>query len=96
MNEADFKRCSEIYATVLTGDEATMDSVPESDREYFINRLTPFTQELIEQGIQFLVSEYGVPRDMAITIIVTTSMASKMSGATNFRDFMLTERLAQG
>lgn len=89
-------RCSEIYATVLTGDEATMEAVPETDRDYFINRLTPFTQELIEQAIQFLVNEYSVPRDMAITIIVTTSMASKMSGATSFRDFMLTEHLAQG
>jgi hypothetical protein len=96
METEDFRRMSDIYATVLTGDDATMDAVPEADRDYFINRLTPFTQELIEQAISFLVNEYGVPRDMAITIIVTTTMASKMSGATSFRDFMLTERLAQG
>lgn len=91
MNEADFKRMSEIFFSIL---EEDVSDLTESDRDYFTNRLEPFVEELIKQAVIFLGKEFDIPRDLATAVIMSVCMASKMSGAHGYHDFVITEHLA--
>lgn len=91
MNEADFKRMSEIFFSILEDD---ISHLSESDRDYFTNRLEPFLEEMIKQAVIFLGKEYDMPRDLATAVIMSVVMAGKMTGAHGYHDFVITEHLA--
>jgi len=92
MDNKDFERMSEIFFGIIGGDNT---EISDDDKEYFLNRLTPFHEELVNQATKFLNDKFGVPTDLAFTIVMSTSMAARMSGANSFHDFIITERLAE-
>lgn len=91
MNEADFKRMSEIFFSILENDTSDL---TESDRDYFTNRLEPFSEEMVQQAVIFLGKQFSVPQDLATAIVMSISMVSRMSGAHGYHDFVITEHLA--
>ena len=79
MNEQNAMKVFDLISKV--------EDLDSSEVKFLENNLAPFTSVLIEAGAHAM-TEAGMDRDEALSILETLAMVSRMAGASNFVDFV--------
>jgi hypothetical protein len=86
MNEAKAMKVFDLLAK---------ENLTHEDYEFLTNNLAPFSSVLIEAGAHAM-TEAGMEREEALSILETLAMVSRMAGAGNFVDFVNTKNIMEG
>ena len=71
------------------------DDLTRDEVKFLENNLAPFSELLIEAGAHAM-TEAGMEKEEALTILQTLAMVSRMAGASNFIDYVQTKRIVEG
>ena len=84
------QKAYKVFDLIARADELSRDEV-----KFLENNLAPFSQLLIEAGAHAM-TEAGMEREEALSILETLAMVSRMAGASNFVDYVATKRIVEG
>ena len=84
------QKAYKVFDLIARADELSKDEV-----KFLENNLAPFSQLLIEAGAHAM-TEAGMEREEALSILETLAMVSRMAGASNFVDYVATKRIVEG
>ena len=87
MNEQNAMKVFDLISKV--------EDLTKQEVDFLNNNLAPFTSVLIEAGAHAM-TEAGMERDEALSILETLAMVSRMAGASNFVDFVNVKHIMEG
>jgi hypothetical protein len=87
MNEQNAMKVFDLISKV--------EDLTSQEVDFLNNNLAPFTSVLIEAGAHAM-TEAGMDKEEALSILETLAMVSRMAGASNFVDFVNVKRIMEG
>ena len=88
MNEQNAMKVFDLISK--SGEDLTSEEV-----SFLNNNLSPFTSVLIEAGVHTM-TQAGMDKEEALSILELLAMVSRMAGASNFVDFVNVKRIMEG
>jgi hypothetical protein len=86
----DEQKAYKVFDLISKGDDLSRDEV-----KFLENNLAPFSELLIQAGTHAM-TQAGMEKDEALSILETLAMVSRMAGASNFVDYVATTRIMEG
>ncbi len=86
----DEQKAYKVFDLISKGDDLSRDEV-----KFLENNLAPFSELLIQAGAHAM-TQAGMEKDEALSILETLAMVSRMAGASNFVDYVATKNLVEG
>jgi hypothetical protein len=88
MNEQNAMKVFDLISK--SGEDLTSEEV-----SFLNNNLSPFTSVLIEAGVHTM-TQAGMDKEEALSILELLAMVSRMAGASNFVDFVNVKQQMEG